>query len=181
MERKELKLSNLDEEQGTFEGMLSPYEQIDQGGDIVERGAYAKTIREQGNSRPLLWQHKADTPIGLIELVDSQEGLRVKGKLLLSLPMARDAYELMKARVVKGLSIGYTSVRDQVMESGVRRLKEIRLFEGSLVTFQMAPGAVVDAVKSAADLAAKAEFERQVQELRGLIPRERKSEPWFAR
>jgi uncharacterized protein len=180
MERKEWvrKFGALTED-GTFEGLLSPYEQVDHGGDVVERGAYTKTIQDQGSNRPLLWQHKADSPIGLIELLDSPEGLRCKGRLLLALPTARDVYELLKAGVVKGLSIGYSVVRGLPPENGVRRLKELKLFEGSLVVFPMAAAAVVDAVKSA-EQAREEQFRRQVEELRGLIPREQKS-PWFAR
>lgn len=134
-------------DEGYFEGMLSPYGNVDQGGDVVERGAFTKTIQDNGNTRPLLWQHKADTPIGQVELVDTAEGLAVKGQLLMDLPEARKAYLLMKARIVKGLSIGYSTVKDSI-ENSVRRLKELKLFEASVVTFPMNPAALITGIKS---------------------------------
>lgn len=133
-------------DEGYFEGMLSPYGNVDQGGDVVERGAYTKTIQDQGSTRPLLWQHKSDCPIGQIELVDTPEGLTVKGQLLMDLPEAKKAHLLMKARIVKGLSIGFSTVKDSI-ENGVRRLKELKLFEGSVVTFPMNSAALITSVK----------------------------------
>lgn len=133
-------------DEGYFEGMLSPYGNVDQGGDVVERGAFTKTIQDHGTTRPLLWQHKSDVPIGQVELVDTPDGLTVKGQLLMELPEARKAHLLMKARIVKGLSIGYSTVKDSI-ENGVRRLKELKLFEGSVVTFPMNPNALITAVK----------------------------------
>jgi HK97 family phage prohead protease len=132
---------------GTFEGLLSPYGNVDDGGDLVEPGAYAKTLKEHGGKIPLLWQHCPDEPIGELELSDQSDGLYCKGKLLMELPTAHKAYLLLKAGVVKGLSIGFRSIRDAVDE-GVRRLKEIRLYEGSIVTFPMNESALITSVKS---------------------------------
>jgi HK97 family phage prohead protease len=134
-------------DQGTFEGLLSPYGNVDGGDDVVEPGAYTKTLKEQGVVRPLLWQHKPDQPIGQIELEDRPDGLWAKGKLLLDIPKGKEAYTLLKAGVVKALSIGFQSVKDSV-EGGVRHLKEIRLYEGSLVTFPMNEMALIRSVKA---------------------------------
>lgn len=134
-------------EAGTFEGLLSPYGNVDDGGDVVERGAYTKTLQEHGNKVPLLWQHKSDSPVGELALEDRQDGLWCKGTLLMELPEARKAYLLMKAGIVKGLSIGFNSVKDAV-EGGVRHLKEIRLYEGSIVTFPMNEQALISSVKA---------------------------------
>lgn len=134
-------------EEGTFEGLLSPYGNVDQGGDVVEPGAYTKTLKEGGNKRPLLYQH--DEPIGELELEDRKEGLWAKGKLLMDLPDAKKAYLLIKNNIVKGLSIGYRTIKDSV-EGGVRHLKEIKLLEGSIVTFPMNEMALIESVKAGA-------------------------------
>ena len=134
-------------EQGEFIGLLSPYGNVDQGGDIVEKGAYARTMKAHGNQVPLLWQHKTDSPIGELELDDRQDGLWAKGKLLLELPDAKKAYILIKNKVIKGMSIGYETIKDTV-ENGIRHLTEIRLYEGSIVTFPMNPLATITTVKS---------------------------------
>src|SRR6185503_21128582 len=103
--RMRLEIKEISAE-GSFEGLLSPYGNVDGGGDVVERGAYVKTLKDQGPTRPMLWQHKTDMPIGELTLEDRSEGLWCKGQLLMALPEAQKAYLLIKARIVKGLSIG---------------------------------------------------------------------------
>jgi HK97 family phage prohead protease len=148
-------------EDGTFEGLLSTYGNVDDGGDLVEAGAFTKTIKEHGNEVPLLWQHRPDVPIGMLTLEDTAEALNVKGRLLMDLPEARKAYLLIKARIVKGLSIGFDTVKDAV-ENGVRRLKELRLYEGSIVTFPMNAAALITSVK--ADAAGNNDFDEELNE-----------------
>jgi HK97 family phage prohead protease len=132
---------------GSFEGILASYNTVDLGGDSILPGAFTKTLQEHGAVVPLLWQHKTDEPIGTLTLTDSPTGLLVKGQLLMGLPTAQKAYLLLKARVIKGMSIGYDAIKDAV-ENGVRILKEIRLWEGSVVTFPMNPAAMVTAIKA---------------------------------
>lgn len=134
--------------EGAFEGLLSPYGNVDDGGDIVDPGAYSKNIKEQGIRRPMLWQHDVKTPIGDLILEDRPDGLWCKGQLLMALPSAQQAYLLIKAGIVKGLSIGYRVVKDSA-EGAIRRLKEIELFEGSVVTFPMNSLATITAIKAA--------------------------------
>lgn len=154
-------------EDGTFEGLLSPYGNVDQGGDVVERGAFAKSLKENGGKVPLLWQHNSDEPIGMLELIDSDEGLKCKGTLALEVPKAAEAYALLKRGIVRGLSIGYVTVKDAI-EAGVRRLKELRLLEGSVVTFPMNLQAVIQSVKARMEQAqaeVKTDFATELQEI----------------
>jgi uncharacterized protein len=150
--------------EGTFEGLLSPYGNVDEGKDIVEAGAYTKTLKEKGFTRPMLWQHKTDCPIGELALEDRKEGLWCKGKLLMELPEAQKAYVCIKAKVVKGLSIGYDSIKDSI-ENGVRHLKEIQLWEGSIVTFPMNENALIASVKAAGT---KGDFVEEYDEIQTL-------------
>jgi hypothetical protein len=84
--------------------------------------------------------------------MDSDSGLMVAGQLLMGLSTAQKAYELMKANVVRGLSIGYDVIRSTGTPSGGRVLQEIKLWELSLVTFPMDQSATVFAVKSLDDV-----------------------------
>lgn len=136
------------QEDGSFEGILASYNTVDLGGDRILPGAFTKTMQERGNSIPMLWQHDPHQPIGTLELSDSPTGLMVKGQLLMDIPQARTAYALLKAKVIKGLSIGYDTVKDAV-ENGVRQLKEVRLWEGSCVTFPMNEACMITAIKKA--------------------------------
>jgi HK97 family phage prohead protease len=141
--RMEIKEISAD---GSFAGMLSVYNIVDLGRDLVEPGAFTQTIKDHGNEVPMLWQHKSDVPIGTLTLEDGPDALYVKGQLLMDLPEARKAYLLIKARIVRGLSIGFDTVKE-VLDGGIRRLKELRLYEGSIVTFPMNEAAQITSVK----------------------------------
>jgi HK97 family phage prohead protease len=132
---------------GAFEGRVAVYNNVDLGGDLIEAGAFTKSIKEHGDEVPLLWQHDPKRPIGMLTLVDGPDALSVNGQLCMEVEDGKNAYLLIKANIVRGLSIGYDTVRDSV-ESGVRRLKEIRLWEGSIVTFPMNAEAMVTAIKA---------------------------------
>lgn len=137
-------------DEGTFDGMLSVYGNLDLGGDVVERGAFTKTLHDGGDVRPLLWQHDQKQPIGTLRLRDTEVGLECRGALVMGVTRGREAHELMKAGALKGLSIGFDTIESKaaIDGKGVRRLKEIRLWEGSLVTFPMNQMAQVSSVKS---------------------------------
>lgn len=134
-------------EEGQFEGMLSVYNVVDLGGDLVEPGAFTKTIEEHGGKVPMLWQHDTKEPIGDLYLTDTPAGLSVKGELVLDVQRAREAHSLLKRGSIRGLSIGYQKIKHEMVK-GVRHLKELKLYEGSVVTFPMLPVAQVTAVKS---------------------------------
>jgi HK97 family phage prohead protease len=134
------------QEDGSFEGILASYNTVDLGGDKIMPGAFTKTMQERGSEVPMLWQHNPDEPIGTLQLSDSADGLLVKGQLLMDLDYAKKAYILLKAGVIKGLSIGFSTIKKD-MQDGVRLLKEIKLYEGSVVTFPMNEHCMVTAVK----------------------------------
>jgi HK97 family phage prohead protease len=134
------------DEQGVFEGYAAVFGNEDLGGDIIEPGAFKKTLQENPRM-PILWQHDPREPIGVtLEAYEDMHGLRVRGQLNLETSRGREAYALLKQGALKGLSIGYDAVKE-IWEGSKRRLKEIRLWEWSLVTFPMNPLAQVTAVK----------------------------------
>lgn len=132
---------------GTFEGYLSVFNVEDQGGDLVEPGAFRKTIKDRGGVFTLLWQHDHKSPIGTFKAEEDAYGLKIFGRFILAVKQAQEAYELLKAGALNGLSIGFKAIQDPVV-SGVRHLKEVKLYEGSLVTFPMCLEAQVSSVKS---------------------------------
>jgi HK97 family phage prohead protease len=143
-----LKIKSLDDA-GTFVGMGAVYNNVDLGGDLIEPGAFTRTL-SAGKKFPVLWQHKTDEPIGFCQITDTREGLQVNGTLELSDPTARKAFTFMKAGVIKGLSIGYDTIQ-ATYDGDVRHLTELKLWEISCVTFPMNESAVVTGVKSLTD------------------------------
>lgn len=142
-------------ETGSFEGYASVFDVVDSARDRISRGAFAKSLadgRTEGRLPPLLWQHDAAQPIGAWrEIYEDGHGLYVRGDLFVAdIPRAREAYKLMRERVVNGLSIGYRvrqSHRDQ--KTGVRVLTDVDLLEISMVTFPANDSARIVRVKSA--------------------------------
>ncbi len=132
-----------------IEGYASLFGQADQGGDVVEAGAYARSIKalaSDGRKVKMLWQHDPAQPIGVWDEVrEDMRGLWVKGRLLESTQKGREAMALIGAGAIDGLSIGYRAVRAVKNDKGQRLLQELELWEVSLVTFPMLPSARVAA------------------------------------
>lgn len=142
---------------GTFSGYGSVFGNVDSYREIVAPGAFKSSIlrlKESDEVLPVLWQHNPDQPIGgYTELAEDERGLKMSGFLLKDdVTLAREAYALMKARVVKGLSIGYYVPKggDSYDEkTGIRTLHEVDLRETSVVTFPANEEAQVENVKAA--------------------------------
>jgi len=132
-----------------IEGYASLFDQTDQGGDVVGKGAYAASLTKlaaEGRRVKMLWQHDPAQPIGVWdELREDARGLYVKGRLLEGTQKGREAITLIEAGAIDGLSIGYRTVKAAKTERGERLLKELELWEVSLVTFPMLPTARVAA------------------------------------
>jgi hypothetical protein len=160
------KIKQLDDgADGSFVGWGSVYDNVDIGGDTVMPGAFTKTL-SNGGTFPLLWQHDSRSPIGTVKAMDATHGLQVQGQLLMSLQKAQEAYALLKAGVIKGLSIGYDTINSANLANGVRQLTELKLWEISLVTFPMNEAATVGSVKGSDD---DPEFKAALRELAAKI------------
>ena len=144
-------LTSIDE-RGLFEGYASLFGVADMSRDVVEPGAFRESLARRGaRGVKLLWQHDPSTPIGRwLSLVEDARGLKVSGRLSLAVTRARELHALMREGAIDGLSIGFRTERFRTdPANGQRRLLKIDLWEVSLVTFPMLPGARVSAVKSA--------------------------------
>lgn len=148
-----LKIKSLTDT-GEFEGYGSVFGVEDSYSDVVVKGAFQKSLSswaEKGRLPSLLWQHKMSEPIGIYtEMKEDDHGLYVKGRLLIDDdPLAKRAYAHAKAGSLGGLSIGYI-LKDWEYDSskGVYLLKEIDLWEVSLVTMPANDEARISEVKS---------------------------------
>jgi len=149
-ETKEFKftLEGVDEEKGSFRGYASIWDIVDSYGDMVVRGAFKRTLKEN-KQFPLLWSHNLMEPIGIIEAKEDSRGLAVQGQLNVDVQRGREIRSLMRQGAVTGLSIGFQTVRDEPdKETGYRHLIEAKLWEISPCVFQACPGAIADEVKT---------------------------------
>lgn len=146
------------QEDGTFNGVASVYGVEDLGGDVIDKGAFSKTLSEN-HEVLVLWQHKSDEVIGSGSVKEWQNKILIQGKLDLEDPTGAKAYQKLKKKLIKGLSIGFQTIKatwEEIEENGrtrfVRHIQELKLWEVSVVTFPMLPSAQVTRVKHSDDL-----------------------------
>lgn len=134
---------------GRIEGYASRFNQTDKGGDMVMPGAFSASLARAPRPK-MLWQHDPAKPIGVWEdCAEDETGLHVRGRILDTVQKGREARALIEAGVIDGLSIGYRTVKSERRADGIRMLRELDIWEVSLVTFPMLPTARVDAMKAA--------------------------------
>ncbi len=165
--------------EGAFEGYASLFGVVDLGRDLVAPGAFRETLAAKSpRAVKLLWQHDPSHPLGVwTAIAEDSKGLRVRGQLDLSVAKSREVHALMRSGAVDGLSIGFRTEKSRKDPStGVRRLEKLDLWEISIVTFPMLPGARVAAVKAAARLrpaTLAAAIQCSAQRLAGAAPASR--------
>jgi hypothetical protein len=152
-----LEIKSLNDD-GTFEGYASVFGVKDNQNDVVETGAFKRTIDHHKGMIPILDQHDPHVEIGMTtEMKEDGNGLYFKGELYIDnddpkndVPAARAVYVKMKKRQALGnplgISIGY-SVLQKAFKDTVRHLKELALWEISTVTFAANQLATVTGVK----------------------------------
>jgi HK97 family phage prohead protease len=143
-----LKIKSI-EPDGSFVGMGAVFNNVDLGKDRILPGAFDRTL-QAGKQWPLLWQHDPENPIGTFTAAATQQGLQISGQLLLSDATGAKAYNLLKNNVIRGLSIGYDTVKSAFVDD-VRELQELKLWECSIVTFPMNESAMVTGIKAMSD------------------------------
>jgi len=141
------------EESGDFSGYASVFDITDSHNDVVLKGAFSRTLMDIKSGKrdvKLLWQHHMDEPIGVLTaLYEDERGLYVEGKLLLDVQRGKEAYSLLKSSAIGGLSIGYTvEAFDIDATSGSRLLRDLDLWEVSLVTFPANAQAGITGIKT---------------------------------
>lgn len=152
LEWKSVKLELKAGSQGAVEGYASRFGEIDNGGDSVAPGAFKASLDALTDSQrrvKMLWQHDPSQPIGVWDTVsEDQTGLFVKGRILTDVAKGRETLALIENGAVDGLSIGYRTIRAERGAEGQRVLKELELWEVSVVTFPMQQSARIDAAKA---------------------------------
>lgn len=119
----------------------------DRIGDVILPGAFAKAKFPL----PMLFAHDQRSPIGVwTEGEEKADGYYLKGRLLVEeVTLAREVRALIKAQAVKGVSIGFRTLKWDRKAEGGREIKDLELLESSIVAIPMHPGARVTSAKTA--------------------------------
>jgi len=179
MERKSVafEVKALDEAEGIFEGYASTFTKVpDSYGDVIDKGAFKKTITENRGRIKILWNHNTDEPIGIpLELREDDIGLYVKGKLSLAVQRAREVFALMKDGVVNTMSIGFRTIKEG-MDGDIRHVQEVKLYDTSPVTFASNESALITSVKAVEPRDSK-DIESSIEYLSALLTKYQDAEP----
>lgn len=165
-----LEIKQVDDE-GMFEGYASVFGVTDSYQDVCVKGCFEKTLRERAHKVKMLWQHDQHEPIGVWQaMYEDEHGLKVVGKLALSTQKGKECYELMKMGAIDAMSIGYTVMTEEYdRNANIRYLRELKLYEVSLVTFPANEEAMVRQVKNAFE-DRLSQVEEMIEQLKSLLP-----------
>ena len=133
-------------DKGEITGTAWPFGTPDRVGDIIEKGAFASAKFPL----PMLFAHDPSLPVGVWESAsEDASGLIVKGRLLIGhVAKADEAYALLKAGAMSGLSIGFSGAKAAPRPGRGRTITSLNLLEISLVTIPSHPRARLSSVKT---------------------------------
>lgn len=151
LESKAVALTDVDvTEDGVITGYGSLFGIRDDYGDEVAPGAFLKSLKARnGKPIPMLREHSPGQVIGgWTSFSEDEKGLKLTGRIALDTVLGAETHSLIKAGFLDGLSIGFNTIKSTDDAAG-RVLKEVGLWEVSVVTFPALTPARIDAVKAA--------------------------------
>lgn len=153
-------ITDMDESQGIVKGIASRFGNVDSDGDIIVKGAYKKTITENGHRVKYLYQHRLDKPIGVMkELSESDNSLDFTAQIAIKTTLGRDAFEMIKAGVISENSVGFAPIKEKMnRETNYNEITEVKLYEVSAVTLAANPMAIIESYKSEGDSSKMKEY-----------------------
>lgn len=153
-----------------FEGYGSVFGNVDLGGDVVVRGAFKRSLaqhKKAGTLPSMFWMHDPTQVAGTWkEMREDKKGLYVKG-VLADTQLGNEIRTLLGMKAVRGLSIGFRTIDREFADDGTRLLKELELWEVSIVSLAMNPLAAVNSVKTR--LSASGEYVPELKEFERIL------------
>ena len=131
---KQGELKDIDDNLGIVSGYGSIFGNLDSDNDIIEKGAYKRTIKNNGKRVKYIYNHQIDKPIGKMkELYEDEKGLKFVAEITKT-TFGKEVLELMKYGVIDENSVGIMPIKKDYNDDGVRTIKEVKLYEISAVT-----------------------------------------------
>lgn len=139
-------------DKGEYEGHFSVFGNVDDGGDIAERGMFTKTLEERGDRVKVFYAHDWGKLIGPTPrtIEEDAHGLFAAGRLTLGSFWGGEVWALMKDNALNEGSFGFRTIKSDYDEGGLRHLHEVELYEISPVPLGMNAATSVQAIKAAA-------------------------------
>jgi len=143
-------LIDADDKQNIVKGYASYFNNKDSDGDIIRPGAYAKTIKENGDRVRYIYQHNMAQPLGkMVMLEEDDKGLLFEAEIAKT-TLGNDVMELMKLGVITENSVGILPMQKE-FKGDYREITEVKLYEVSAVTLAANDQAKIMDVKGSAN------------------------------
>ena len=141
---------------GTISGYFSTYDRIpDSYGDVIAPGAFTDTLKarkESGHPFPLCWNHDLDQIIGTVDDIEDTEKGPLMTASFFDTPLSQEKRALVLSGCVYQFSFAYEvkKAAQVELEDGTKanELRELELFEVSIVPIPANPRAEVTEIKS---------------------------------
>jgi len=129
---------DVDAKNRVVTGYLSTFNNVDSHNDIIEKGAFTQSLNENRNRIFFLNQHNFSQPHGKFAVLrEDSKGLYFESEPLIKTTYSDDAIKLYEAGIMTEHSIGFVTLNsiDEVIDGEqIRKIKEVKLYEGSNVT-----------------------------------------------
>jgi len=131
---------DADTTKGIVTGYFAMFGNKDLDGDIIERGAFSKTIQERGPNgkqliKYLLDHDKYKVVAKLQVLQEDEKGLYYEGKIG-SHAAGQDFMKMVESELINQHSFGFKTIKEQYdQQAKANRIKEVFLYEGSAIQF----------------------------------------------
>lgn len=127
-------IKDVDQKSGTVTGYFSVFGNIDSDGDVITKGAFERSLNNNGTRIKHLWQHDVRYPLGKPNVLkEDNYGLYFESTISKT-SYGKDVLQLYADGVVDEHSIGFRTVKQQ-KKDGYNEINEVKLWEGSTVTF----------------------------------------------
>jgi HK97 family phage prohead protease len=141
-------IKDIDTKTGTVTGYFSVFGNVDSDGDMIMPGAFKRTLQNNYNRQKHLNQHNplqvlAGTKKGNLIVKEDSKGLYFESRIG-DYSYAKDTILAYERGDIDEHSIGFNTVKQQ-KASSYNELLEIKLWEGSTVTWGANPNALSDA------------------------------------
>lgn len=174
LETKNLTVEIKAEGEGIITAYAAAFGNTDSYGDVIQRGAFSKTVAERKDKVKVLYNHDyySNLPVGKpLSMVEDAYGLLTSTKMSQT-QMGQDIYTLAQEGALDSMSIGYSAVKatypddEANARAGIWRIiSELKLYEYSFVPFPANESAIITGIKSGEDLAREIKRWRNILEL----------------
>lgn len=144
-------ITDIDAKNRIVKGYFSVFGNEDADGDVILQGSYAKTIKENSRIKHL-YQHNASIPLssvrsGRLKLAEDSKGLSFESTVS-DTTWGRDVIKLYEDGVIDEHSVMIQVMKHRKV-GNVREISELKMWEGSTVTWGSNEEALLTGIKSA--------------------------------